>query len=568
MKTSHKKILISLLLFLFIFCFIGLPFSNWWFNGDDFSGIALGKVMQTWKMFWRHFFEGNVNKYFYPSHHQQYTPYGETTTYPITFLSIYFRPIHCAYLAFSYWLFGFNAYAYYLANAFLHALNTTLLFNILSSFTHLSIALFFALLFSLHPQIGFRFGAPVNFQYYFEVLLIFLMIFALKRFLDKKKSFFLFLSLLFFLLALFTRETTIVMPMIICMGCWLYQKRFSWIFIPYALLAGFYLLIRHYQYPLSLVHSTAIPLTKAATLIATNCVNRFNEILVFIYDSFTLSWLPYGNKMLRLSVLSLLLTSIFILFIRNKNKKVLLFLVACYCLMVWPSLFGAYSPRYFYEASPFLFTFFAALIGKNQWKIPQLAKIFLTIAGSCIICLYAFFTYTNLRCRETKLFTMKQAFLELAHDQRITSGTRPLCFFAFPLDGFGTGIEQASWLFLTPPSNSVYYDPSTMLTQSDSNIIEHAGWYMRCAHYYTQNYLTITHSSQGIRFTSSNPRKINFLLQEEYLSLGTKTAHQTTIVNNQKVTTDFTLIFDQKYLRKKPLIITWNYENQRFVVHE
>ncbi len=587
----NKKVIISFALFFFVFCFLGLPFSSWWFNGDDFSCIALGKTMQSWQTLWSHFIEGNVNKYFYPSHHQFYTPYGAATIHKLNFLSVYFRPIHCAYFACAYWLFGLNAYAYYLVSVFLHALNTTILFNILTWFSGWPSALFFALLFALHPQIGFRFGAPANFQYYLNVLLLMLTIIMLNYFLDRRQYIYLLFSTLFFTIALFTRETAIVFPAILFGGCWLYQKKISWAPVAHGLAALGYLAIRIWLYPFhklfqggaggpagnshlgdgwsGLLYNFTI---SSAFTIFSKITSRFNEVLVCIYDSLSLSWLPYGHKCLRLSLLLIATLVIAILFWRNKHKFLLLFLGASYLLMLWPSLFGAYSPRYFHEASPFLFVLFAVLStsiysffrGKRPIPIRKYINVIITIVCTALIGLCAFFTYTNLRTRETKLFTMKKAFLALANDQRITSGTRPLCFLAFPLDGFGTGIEQAAWLFLTPPTNPVYYDPSTMLTQNNSNVLEHAGWYMRCAPYYTKNYFTITNTPTSVRLTSTNPQKINFSLSDNYLSLGAKTVHQSVL----GIVTDLTLTFDQKHLKQKPLVITLDYEKQQFVAHE
>jgi hypothetical protein len=551
-------------LFLSLFCFLGLPFTHWWFNGDDFSGLALGKNMQTWKTFWYHFVEGNVSKYFYPSHHPSYLQYGAAPSGNLHFFNIYYRPIQCAYFALTHWLFSFNAYSYYLVSVFIHAINTTLLWNMLTWFTKRVPALFFALLFALHPQIGFRFGAPANFQYYFNVLLLLLTVLALKKFLDSRRYCFLFLSVFCYTIALFTRETAIVFFALLFLGSWLYQKKFSLAPVAHSAAALGYLAIRIYLYPFIFPQVTLGNITSTIPAVYSTICSRFSEILVFIYDTLSLSWLPFGHKLLRLSILTSAALCMIILFLQNRHKLLLTFLAISYVIMLWPSLFGAYSPRYFYEASPLLMVFYATLKGGIQKKLfifdNSLTKIIITFASTTLICLYAFFTYTNLRCRETKLFTMKQAFITLARDKQITSGTRPLCFLAFPVDGFGTGIEQAAWLFLTPSNNSVYYDPSTMLIQTDSNILEHADWYVRCAPYHTKNYVTIIQVPNGLRFTLTNSQKINFGKLSNYLSLGKKIVHQTTIVNGQKVITDFTLIFEPKYQRQNILIITWDYE--------
>jgi len=565
---------------LFVFCLLGLPFTKWWFNGDDFSGVALGKTMQTWKLFWSHFIEGNVNKYFYPSHHPLYTPYGATTAYISNCFGVYFRPIHCAYLAGAYWLFGFNAYAYFLVNVFLHALNATIIFNVLKWFSGWAIALFFALIFAFHPQIGFRFGAPANFQYYLDLLLILSSFLLLKQFLDNKKLAWYILSCISFLLSLFTRETSIFLPVIIFFGIYMYEQRdtqysFKSFFktfvhnlgltLGYFICVGLYLGARIYLYPFK---STGQGLNLLASLLAwaTKLPTRLEEFLFFFYDYLNLSWLPWGNKGLKLIIIAPLLMLFLWLFIKSTKKILILFSFFAFAVMLWPCFYINYSPRYLYESYPFALITFVLLFAFSG-DFNKIIKRFGLVFLSLLCFLNIIMTLQNLKTRETKLFTIKQAFLALKNDTRITSGTRPLCFLAFPLDGFGTGIEQAAWLYLTPPANPVYYDPATMLTQNDSNILEHAGWYMRCAPYYTQNYFAITHASESIRFKSLNPQEINFSIPEgDYLSLGKKIIHQRACIKGRSVVTDFTLTFDQKYLKKNPLIITWDYEKKQFIV--
>lgn len=574
--TTYKRLYSSLLLFLTVFCLIGVPFTSWWFNGDDFSSIALGKNMQTWKNFWSHVIEGNPCKYFYPSHHNAYTPYGAQTSYTLNFFGVFFRPIHCAYLACAYWLFNLNAYAYYLVSVFLHAFNTTVIFNILTYFTGLVGAFLFSLLFAFHPQIGFRFGAPANFQYYFDLLIILITLLLLKKYLDTKKLPWYLLSCILFLLALFTRETAITLPVIIFFGTYLYEKRNTKYSLEsffkacirnvnitsgYLICTMFYLGVRMYLYPITQAGSSASLITPIAIWIH-KLPNRLEEFLFFFYDYLCLSWLPWGNKNVKLLILAPLLTLFLILFIRNSKKILILFFTFASITILWPCLYLNYSPRYFYEASPWILLTVASLFAFSRISSKSIKNLGLFLLG--LSCLFTMgMTLNNLKIREEKLNTLKQGFLALKSDPRITGGTKPLCFVGFPVDGFGTGIEQAAWLYLTTPTNPVYYDPATLITQYDSNVLEHVGWYMRCNHYHTKNFYTFTLLKDRIRLTSLDPQKINFSI-DDYLSMGQKIIHETAIVKGKRVVTDFTLVFEKKYLDQKLLIVYWDYEKQRF----
>ena len=123
----NKKIILSILIATFIFCFIGLPFTNWWFNGDDFGILAIGKNSQTFESFFHHLTIG-LTRYFTPSNYLNHVPWGQKIQYSISFTKAYFRPFFCAIISLLYRCFELNAYHYYLFCTFFHALNTAIIY--------------------------------------------------------------------------------------------------------------------------------------------------------------------------------------------------------------------------------------------------------------------------------------------------------------------------------------------------------------------------------------------------------------------------------------------------------
>src|SRR3990172_6253318 len=213
---NNRKILLSLLLFLIVLVCLGLPYTHWWFNGgDDFHGVYVGFKTKTLKELFYFFIDGNVcGKYIGPSNFV----HTQTAATPTSFFGAYYRPLYLIFATIQYWLFGTNGYAYLLCNVFVHAINTVLLFHLFSFLTTIFPAFLGALLFAFHPQIAYRFGATINLHYYINVMFMLLTIISFKRYLDTQKIVYQLTASILFALALFTRESSIVLPGIIFLG--------------------------------------------------------------------------------------------------------------------------------------------------------------------------------------------------------------------------------------------------------------------------------------------------------------------------------------------------------------
>ena len=567
---KNKIKIISILIFLLIFILLGLPYKNWWFFGaDDFHALFEGYKIKTWKDLLYCFYDGNIAKGAGPSNYIQ--PTG-----PSTFFSTFYRPLYLVYFGIQYWLFGSYAYPYFLVNVFFHAINTVILFNIFTKLINYIPAILLSLFFALHPQIAYRFGAIVNLHYYINLILMLLSVLAFKNFLDNKKWFYYFVATILFILSLFTRETSVVLPAIIFFGTYLYQNKFGKIGIKsflkqftetLQLTAGYwlssigFLSLRLYLYPIKFSEqkSSVSILSKIKPLI----IEKIPEFKVFIYDMFGLSWLPWGHKTIRGIIIVTLFSLMTWLFIKNKKKIHIIYFFLSTFLLLWPSLLGHYNPRYIYEAYPLIFLGFIFLFKYSKINLNPIKKPALALFGVYIL-FFGFFLTENFSRREKKYNIMRLATENLIQNPEIKN--RALCFFGYPADMFGQQNADIFWILLNNPSLPMYFDPSTAITQADSNLIQDAGWKNIISDFHDKNYFTITPIKGGFRFKSLNPIKVNFNINDCGYSLGKKVINKTEKINNLKVITEFDLFIDKKYLDTKPIFIKWNYKTKEFEI--
>ncbi|MBM3886746.1 hypothetical protein FJ364_02340, partial [Candidatus Dependentiae bacterium] len=339
---------------------LGLPFTEWWFTGDDFHGIFLGYKTKTWSELLNFFTDGHTNQ-------GVGIPGGYVIGKP-DFLGAYYRPLYCIYLALQFWTFGTQGYGYFLCNVIAHAIASGLLFYLFARYTSRYTAFLAALLFAFHPQIAYRFGAVVNFHYYVNVVLVLCIAIALRKYLlrlqnnhSSIKNYLPLIAALFcYALSLLTRETTIILPAVI--GILLLAKDYAiqnkpqWtLIIKICFIFGFialaFICLRLYLYPLKTIatNGTFIPYAAKGNFAA----HKFQEFLVFFYDLLFLSWLPWGNKILKIVILTPLLSLLGYTFFLCRQKIVVCSFFICGILMLWPGIISFYSPRYIYESMPF-----------------------------------------------------------------------------------------------------------------------------------------------------------------------------------------------------------------------
>ncbi|MBX9830399.1 hypothetical protein K2X40_00435 [Candidatus Babeliales bacterium] len=561
--STNKKTIIAIILFLSIIIIFGVPFTNWWFNGDDFHGLFLAYKTTNWRDLWNFFCEGHTNIGVGPSN-------AVGSLERTSFLGTYYRPLYCIFLTLQYWLFGTHAYPYFLCNIAFHAFNTTLLFILFSQLTTLFPALLASLLFATHPQIAYRFGAIVNFHYYVNVTLVLLTLLAFKKYLDTNHQRYNALACSLFALSLFTRESSIVLPGIAFIGAYLYLypyeelgiihhlKNFPAMLSKVAGLAGTviaFLALRLYLYPLA-----PLPPSTSNT---SWLLKKMPEFKVFLFDLFSLSWLPWGRPVLRGTLLITCIALFAWLFSCNTRKRYVFGAFLCGLLMLWPALAGPYSPRYFYESYPFFLLSFILCCVFYTGRLTKFKTALLTLL-SCFVIFTTGFVLHSFARRTAKHAQLAQATNELVANPAIKN--RALCFIGHPLDGFGEQNAAIFWILLNNAGIPIFFDSATAIMQADANIVQPTKWATIVSKYHNKNYYTTTPVPGGFRFTSTNPEKVYFLAEHTGYSLGKKIIHERKIVNKQNVVTDFSLLLDEQYIKKSPIFIRWDFETKKFLI--
>jgi hypothetical protein len=537
---------------------LGLPFTEWWFTGDDFHGIFLGYKTKTWSDLFYFFNDGHTNQ-------GVGTPGGYVLERP-SFLGVYYRPLYCIYLALQFWFFDTNGYGYFLCNVTAHAIAAGLLFYLIAQYSSRWTALLGSLLFAMHPQIAYRFGAIVNFHYYINVVLILCITLCLRRYLLSNCKWWLSSSLFLCATSLLTRESSLVLPgiimLIISANAYATQKAIPWrkIFtlgILFTCIGIAFLGLRLYLYPLKHVGASS---TLLPYLVTGNFIElKFQEFLVFFYDLLFLSWLPWGNKILKLGIMLPLLSLLSFAFIRCQQKLLTITFFICGLIMLWPGIISIYSPRYIYESMPYFIVGYVALFATSN--LPGSFKKLLKYAASGGVTLLIIFTIYSFKQREIKLHTMHKATVKLCNYSQLSN--RPLCFLTMASDGGWSG--QMMWILLNNRNHQLFFESSLALTQKDSNIVKPGRWYNAIAPYYDQNFVNISPTVDGFECTSLNTSKIVF---ESYNDarphkIGTIELLERT---GSGAISKLSIHIDNQIWALKPLFISWNYETKSFDV--
>lgn len=310
-----------------------------------------------------------------------------------------------------------------------------------------------------------------------------------------------------------------------------------------------------YLYPLPAAATNTHSLSLLPRLMA-----KSQELLIFLYDCFGLSWLPWGHKLLRGSILGTLLIIFAWLFINNRKKPSIMLCLLSAGLMLWPGVIGCYSPRYIYEALPFIIAAFIFCLTEYTGKLTWLKKPVLAMITT-LVCFNMVFTIQCFLRREHKMHTISHAVQDLVANP--ITHNRALCFLTYPMDGLGDQPADIIRVLRKDLITPVYCDTATAIVQADSNIVTPTRWKNIVSAHYTKNYVMIAPVDGGFRFRSSDPTKVHFYVSpDQSYSLGQK------IINTRKNVpiTDFTLLIDKKYLDSNPVFVAWNCKQPGFEV--
>jgi len=531
---SRQKLFLSILLFLLVFCILGLPFTQWGFKTDDWATIHHA-IIKSWSNILKFFTEGNCEAFFLPSNVQ---PVKQA------FFQGLYRPLYFLHHSLQYYLFGTNPYGYFLVSVGLHALNTVCFFLLLSRIAPITLATCSAAFFGFQPSLWNWLGWTSAQMYFTELFTFFLIIFAVLRYLKTQNFMFYLLACILYACNMFLKEQSIFFPVWLLVALHMYyqtttdtnESLFKRLPQYLRISAGFwlimlgYVVIRVHYFPLTADTGT---LTFEPTLssIVARFSTRFYDFVTYAVDLLGLSWQPNGHQAINAVILGSVLTLLAILFFMSTRKKLLVFCLFSIPLVSWPAILMHYQPRYLYLALPWIILFVVIALISLPCSFSKNIRIGATAAFTCLVSWNAYFLHYHLAQREAALNTITTAFRHLATQPEIAN--RNVCFIALPPQWFQTGSAQAVRLLCN--------DDTKLVFQCDANLFPRTGWL-------DDNYIDFIPDATGILCQSRNINKCWF---------ETKT----------KEKKDSELIeIPPMVLLHKPLFIVWDYAKKQFKI--
>jgi len=561
-KKLSTKTILSIILFVVIFCILGLPFTQWGFLHDDF-GVILHSHLPSFSSILTLFSEPGMSSVVQPDNF---------TVPDQSFFATLYRPVSYILYALQMKAFGFLPYGYFLVMIFFHALNSVLLFNLFALYFPIFISFLAALFFGFHLSYWDWMGWVAGQMHVINFTLILLIIVLFKKYLDNHevwimkpslssdvasagrqvqddKKWTYFLALFLFLISLFTRETALILPLWLMLALMLYKPNKSYLWYLkqtcwFWFIDIFYLVMRMLAHPIK-TSGTDIKVILNPIDFILNFKNRFFDLVTFGADIANLSWLSGGNRLLKGSLIFLFFSFLIFLFYKNKQKKIMLFCLLSMSMFMWPAILRYYSSRYLYKTLPFFIIFLIIGILHSRYTTEQskaffikLFYIVLTAITCCNIALLA----KHMRYREQMLHKTSQAFDQLAQDlmNNPSIKNRALCFIALPYDIFPTGVAQALRMRGVPETQKIYYDNSTFVWSTKP---------------ITKNYISVTQAHNKLCLTSSDISAW-FIPYNKLTAMGTITGTSSCICYD----------FDTQYQEKNLLFIMWDFEQHKFVI--
>ena len=448
-------------------------------------------------------------------------------------------------------------------------------FNFFCFFFSVSLSFWGAMFFAFHPSLCSWFGWIAGFQQVVNFTFIILIAILFKKYLDlknldsSKNGLFYYLSSIFiFLIALFNRETVIFFPVALFLWA-LVDKTFhkrdmtcaqescsyiSLILKSLLVVSGFifanifYFLFRLYFFPFKFDSSEPSILIRFFT----NLSSRFFDLVTFLSDLAGLSFLPNGHQIVKGSLIIVIFSFLLFLFIKSREKKLILFLLVIAAILMWPAIFRYYSSRYLYKALP-LFIFILMIFVRDLCQTRSCTKI-MSLAWLLVL-FNMVFLFVILKNNEKLYRKIHVAFDELCADARVKD--RALGFVGIPYGFFPTGVAQAVWMRGVPIDQPIYYDRRTFG-------FSHLPVYENCIKIIP----TVCDTKLiGFKIICSNLSKLTLSCvgQAQESNLGDFVSSNTP----DKLAENYSennFVFYKKYIDQNLLLITWDYENCKFII--
>ncbi|KKP24443.1 MAG: O-GlcNAc transferase [candidate division TM6 bacterium GW2011_GWF2_28_16] len=197
MKIFKSKLFWALFLFTLTFSAYFFSVKEIWFSLDDCGNIIAGIIKEPKDLI--KIFSEDERNYLYPINFN--VPKANI-------ISGFYRPMQHIFFSVIYYLFKFNARAYYFLNVFFHAINISLFFYLCSLFMPIFFSVIAGLLLAFYPVMDWITWISTlhNFLATFFMLLSLI---CFRFYWIKNKFIYIFLSALFFLFSISSRENTI-----------------------------------------------------------------------------------------------------------------------------------------------------------------------------------------------------------------------------------------------------------------------------------------------------------------------------------------------------------------------
>jgi len=550
-----KRIALSFIIFLLIFCVFGIFYSAWGFDIDDCGVIFSSRLTSVADLLL--LFEGKDQySLYFPSN------YDQCHHYFFGAVNIFYRPLTLVFFGIQYALFGANPAGYFLVMIFFHAVNCLLLFNIFFALLGSLLAAFLAALyFGFHMSLWGWMGWIAAQPYATSLTLLLLAIILFFSYLRKNTLWRLILACFLYGLALFLFEFVIVFPIFITLlyvirdfvgertkckfpmlGGYLKKVSGFW------LATGVFIVIRLISFT-GVSHAKKEQAQWSLATYFTSLKDKLPDLMSFLVDLGNLSFIPGGNRLIKGALIAMLFTLCLFLFFKNKQKKVILFLLGNGLLFMWPALLKQYTLRYGYYALPFFILAFVLLILFYQDSvIKKKLQVVVGIFSAGLILFNIIFLISMMNVRQAALHEKMIAYQTLVADPRVAG--RPLCFLALPRSPFCTGHAQALWMLGINRELPIYYDHSS---------------FVACTPHVCNKALEIIPLSYGFRLKSLYPDQLWWLgFGGEVMRMGERIVHDVDAKTGNVYEVSY--LFDQKYLNQGVLFVAWDFENYRFAV--
>lgn len=309
---------------------------------------------------------------------------------------LYYRPMLLITIILDFQIGKLSPYIYHLTNLLWHLLSILLLYRTLNIFgAEKRIAFVLSVLFSIHPIVLHAVAWIPGRNDLILSVFILLSLINLKKYIDDKKNKYKILHVLFFILAMATKESAIVLPLVYA-AIWItYSKEKIRAIYSYL---GTWLLIAFAWY---FLRKSIVDVTPPVSHnFLNNVLNFINGILIYIGKIFIpiqLSVFPtIANSSVLSGFIAIIIISILIFKIGFHDKKIAaLGLFIFFILLSIPVWYGATNSTHEHYEHRTYAPIIGLLLFLSQIKFDLNSKMFAYISG-IILLLFSFKTYSRM----------------------------------------------------------------------------------------------------------------------------------------------------------------------------